>query len=169
VIDNRANMTATQAVSRTNIPNIIVMRGGRGACIPLTAPGFPVPALTSFVGTVQIVGMAANEAKLWRRAVAQEVAASGASESLIILPNGNAFEISYAVNAQFRHLLIYVTRLLYAGTYEPKHYRTRFDVPAFKTVRLTGTRAADGVTRYEKPLLATPEEVRRQQEDPTAR
>jgi len=80
--------------------------------------------MNSFVNTIRIVGMDDDESKRWYRAVAQELAANGASESLIVLPNGNAYEITYAVNVRKPYMLIYSTRFFLAGTYEPERYHT---------------------------------------------
>jgi hypothetical protein len=147
--------------------NLFVSRQGSGVCIPTTIPGYPVPALNSFVGTLRVVGLDDGATLAWHRAVAQEVAANGASESLIVLPNGNAYEITYAVNVRSPHSLIYSWRLLLAGTYEPKSYRTVQPAPEFRALQSIGTVAATGaadVVRHEKSLFSTPADLQREDE-----
>ena len=81
------------------------------------------------------------------------------------MPNGNAFEVTYAVNVQAPQSLIYGTRFLYAGTYEPKAYRIVRRSAGFKSIQTFGTRAADSdVVRHEKTLFTTPDELQREEE-----
>ena len=79
-----------------------------------------------------------------------EVAADGASESLILTPDGNAFEVTYAVNVQQPGLLIYASRFLHAGTYDAGRYRIVQRVEGFRSLAMTGTGAAGGAVRHER-------------------
>jgi hypothetical protein len=124
-----------------------------------------VPAQTSFTGTVRVVGMDEAETREWRRSVSQEIAAYGASVSLIVMPNRNAFEVTYAVNVQSPQSLVYTSRFLYAGTYELPAYRIVRENPGFKSMSMIGSRShSSDVVRYEKSLVTTQEELRRDAE-----
>jgi hypothetical protein len=156
----------TQAVANTsvtvvpsNASTLYAAREGLGACIPLTLPGYPIPALNTFVGTLRIVGMEAAVEERWHRAIAQEVAAEGASESLIIASSGKAHEITFAADLQDPASLIYGMRTLEAGTYDASRYRSvhRVDVKGFV---LTGRGGTGGAIRYRKSILTTPGDLR---------
>lgn len=147
-----------------NARNIFLARQGFGACIPVTAPGYSVPAVNSFVNTIRVVGMNDEDARRWYRTIAQEIAAFGASQSLVIASNGNAFEVSYALHLQLPDTLIYSSRLLYARTYDVERYRIVQRVPDLKSISTTGSGATGGVIRHEKSLLSTPADIARAQE-----
>jgi hypothetical protein len=105
------------------------------------------------------------ETREWRRGVSQDIAAYGASVSLIVMPNRNAFEVTYAVNVQSPQSLVYGSRFLFAGTYELQAYRIVRDNPGFKSMSMMGSRSASSdVVRYEKSLVTTQDELRREAE-----
>jgi len=143
--------------------NHLVIRQRAAACIPTTAPGYPIPAANSFIGTVRVVGMDTEQERVWRNAIAQELAAFGASDSLIIMPNGNAFEVSYAVNVQAPYMLVYSRRFLHKGTYDAKRYRVVQTGEKFSSLSVQQQGSGDEV-RSEKVLYSTPAELNREQE-----
>lgn len=143
--------------------NLLVIRQRSGACIPTTLPGYPIPAANSFVGTVRVAGMDKEQERAWRNAIAQEVAAFGASDSLVVMPNGNAFEVSYAVNVQTPYALVYSRRFLHKGTYDAKRYRIVQRGEQFSSLVVLQQGSGDEV-RFEKPLYSTAEELTREQE-----
>ena len=151
-----------QALSNPGSGSLLVIRQRTGACIPTTPPGYPIPAANSFVGTIRVVGMDEAQERAWRTAIAQEIAAFGASDSLIVMQDGNAFEVSYAVNVQAPHALVYSRRLLRKGTYDPKRYRTVQRGERFTSLQMLQQSSADEV-RSEKVLYSTPEDVTREQ------
>jgi len=161
--NGRSYKEVTRVMSNSSASNILVARQGIAACIPTTVPGYPVPAVNSFIGTIRVVGMEEAEAKNWYRAIAQEIGASGVSDSLIVFPNGNAIEVTYATNLQSPQALIYSNRFLFAGSYDAARYRTVHRVAGIKSISTTGS-SVGGVTRYEKSLVTTPEDVKRAQD-----
>jgi len=163
-VNGRSYREFARLVSLPGAKNVFLARQGVGACIPVTPPGYPVPAVNSFVGTIRVVGMDDNDAKRWYKAIAQEIAVNGASESLVIAPNGNAFEITYAVNVQSPHTLIYSSTLLYARTYETERYRIVQRVANFKSLSTIGTGSKGSAVQYEKSLISTPDDVKRDQD-----
>lgn len=97
-------------------PAVFVTRGAYGACVSTTSGGYPVLSVDSFAGSISVVGMSDAENREWLSKVAQHIAAEGRSESLVALQNGNAFEVTYAVDARSPSRLLYKTRFLLAGT-----------------------------------------------------
>lgn len=162
LIDGAKTPNLRSTVSMPNAGKVLLARQGVAACIPTTLPGYPVPVLHSFTGTIRVVGMTGSQERSWHGAVVQEVAAFGASESLVVLPNGNAFEVTYAVNVRSPDSLIYGSRILFSGSYDAARYRTVVKAPEFKTLILTGNVfSGSDVPRFEKLLLTTPEELKR--------
>lgn len=151
------------SLSLSGSGNLFVIRQRTGVCIPTTVPGYPIPAANSFVGTVRVVGMDEEQERAWRHAIAQEIAAFGASDSLVVMPNGNAFEVSYAVNVQAPYALVYSRRLLHKGTYDATRYRIVQRGERFSSLSVLQRGSGDEV-RFEKPLYSTPEELTREQE-----
>ena len=139
---------------------LFVTRGSYGACVPITAAGYPIAAIDSFAQTVTTNGMTEEESQAWYRGVAQEIAANGSSESLVISPNGNAFEVRYVVDVRQPTQLLYNTRFMLAGTYTPANYRTVARPVHFKSIATTGS-TTNGVTRQTKSVVSTPEEVQK--------
>jgi hypothetical protein len=163
-INGRSYREFVRLVSLPSAKNVFLARQGVGACIPITIPGYPVPAVNSFVGTIRVIGMDDGDAKRWYRAIAQEIAVNGASESLVVAPNGNAFAVTYAANLRSPHTLIYSSTLLYARTYEPERYRIVQRVANFKSLQTMGTGTKDNVTQFEKSLISTPNDLKRDQD-----
>jgi hypothetical protein len=153
---------AIQALSTQDSGSLLVVSQRTGACIPRTPPGYPIPAANSFVGTIRVIGMDEEQERAWRTAIAQEIAAFGASDSLVVMRDGNAFEVSYAVNVQAPYSLIYSRRLLRKGTYDPKRYRIVHRGELFTSLQMLQQSSADEL-RSEKVLYSTPEDMTREQ------
>ncbi len=143
--------------------SLFMARQRTGACIPTTPPGYPIPAVNAFVGTVRVVGMDTAQERAWRTAIAQEIAAFGASDSLVVMRNGNAFEVTYAVNVQAPYALVYSRRFLQKGTYDAKRYRIVQRGEQYSSITVAQRGSGDEV-RFEKPLYSTAEEVTREDE-----
>jgi hypothetical protein len=158
--DGRPYRDFVSTIRLRDARHLITTRREFVACIPTTVPGYPVPALNSFLGTVSVNGMTDTEAQMWYSSIARDIAATGASESLILAGNGNAFEVSFAVNLRMPSALIYLTRFLWAGTYDPTRYRTVVKPLDFKGLSTTRTGGSDGEARAEKSLITTPDDVR---------
>ncbi len=151
------------ALSNPGSSALLVVRQRTGACIPTTVPGYPIPAVSSFAGTIRVIGMDREQDRAWRYAIAQEIAAFGASDSLVVMREGNAFEVSYAVNVQAPHALIYSHRFLRKGTYDPKRYRIVQRGEQFRSIEVLQQGSGDEL-RFEKILYSTAEEVKRDQD-----
>lgn len=146
-------------------PNMLITRQGFAACVPVTPPGYPVPALNSFLSSVRVLGMSEEEERKWHRAVAQDIASAGASDSLVVMPNGNAFEVSYAVNLQAPVALIYMTRFMLAGAYDRAAYRTVLASPGYRSISTAAVGPPGSrVPRHEKTIVSTPDDIKRDQE-----
>jgi len=158
-----APTTTLHALSSLGSHSLLLIRQRTAACIPTTPPGYPVPAVSSFVGTIRVIGMDPAQERAWRIAIAQEIAAFGASDSLIVMRSGHAFEVSYAVNAQTPHALVYSQRFLRKGTYDPARYRVVQRGEQYARVEMLQLGSGHEV-RFEKVLHSTPEELAREQE-----
>lgn len=156
-------VNSIHVLSNAKSDAMIVIRQRTAACIPTTAPGYPVPAANSFVGTVHVVGMTPEQERDWRIGIAQEIAAFGASESLVVMRNGDAHEVSYAVNVQAPYGLVYSRRLLRKGTYDAGRYRIVQQGDPFTSVLMV-QQVSDTMARSEKSLFSTPQELAREQQ-----
>lgn len=158
-----APASTLHALSSPGSHTLLLIRQRTAACIPTTPPGYPVLAASSFVGTIRVIGMDPGQERAWRIAIAQEIAAFGASDSLVVMRNGNALEVNYAVNAQAPHALVYSRRFLRKGTYDPTRYRIVQRSDQYTSVELLQLGSGHEV-RFEKALHSTPEELAREQE-----
>jgi hypothetical protein len=158
-----APASTLHALSSPGSHMLLLIRQRTAACIPTTPPGYPIPAASSFVGTIRVIGMDPAQERAWRIAIAQEIAAFGASDSLVVMRNGNGFEVNYAVNAQAPHTLVYSRRFLRKGTYDPTRYRIVQRSDQYTSVEVLQLGSGHEV-RFEKALHSTPEELAREQE-----
>ena len=149
----------------TATPAMFVTRGAYGACVATTSAGYPVLGVDSFANSVYVIGMTEAENHAWFRRIAQEVAADGSSESLVVSPNGNAFEVSYAIDARRPSQLLYNTKFLLAGTFKPSNYRIVVNPAIFKSISATTTSGANGIQRSGKSIVSTPEDIKRAAEN----
>jgi hypothetical protein len=151
-----------QILSADGEPNMIATRRGVAACLPTTAAGFPVPALNSFAGTIRVIGMGEAETRAWRARIAQEIAASGVSASLVVMADGAAFEATYAVDLRLPARLVYATRFLPPGAYDRRRYRTVVDGAAHRSVSLSSAIEPGDIPLRRKSLIAAPEDEARE-------
>lgn len=142
-----------------------VTRGSYGACIHTTVAGYPILGVDSFANSVYVVGMTETENQDWFRRVAQEVTANGSSNSLLISPNGNAFEISYAIDARQAGQLIYKIKFMLSGTYKPTDYRVVIKPTVFKSISTVSSIGPTGAPRLSKSILSSPEDLKRAADD----
>jgi hypothetical protein len=151
-----------QILSAGGEPNMIATRRGMAVCLPTPAAGFPVPALNSFAGTIRVAGMGEPETRAWRARIAQEIAASGVSESLVVMADGAAFEATFAVDLRLPARLVYATRFLPPGAYDRRRYRTVVDGAAHRSISLSTAIEPGDIPLRRKSLIATPEDEARE-------
>ena len=157
-----------QLVLSRREPNMILTRRGLAACVQTTAPGFPIPALNSFASTIRVVGMGEADTRAWRSRIAQEIAAFGVSESLVVMTDGAAFEVIYAVDLRAPDRLVYASRFLPPGSYERRRYRTAIDGAAWRSVAVSTAAEPGEIPLRSKSLISTREDERWERERATA-
>lgn len=164
-IQAKTYRSASNTYYASGTPSMYLTRGEYGACVATTNAGYPVLAVDSFANSVYIVGISEAQNRDWYRKVAQEIAAEGSSESLVVMQNGNAFEVSYAIDARSPAQLIYKIKFLQAGTYKPSNYRIVENPATFKSISVITTSGPNGVQRASKSIVSTPDDLKRDAEN----
>lgn len=160
-IQTKGYRTSSQTYYATATASIFITRNEYGACVATTPPGYPVLGVDSFVNSVYVNGMTDSQTQEWFRKIAQDIAVDGSSESLVIMPNGNAFEVAYAINARSPAELLYMIRFMQAGTFKPENYHIVEIAPGFKSISSTTTSGSNGVQRASKSIISTPDDLKR--------
>ena len=160
-IQNKEYVKSSMSYYVPTTPAIFVTRGAYGACVATTSAGYPVLGVDSFANSVYVFGMSEAENQAWFRRIGQEVAADGSSESIVLSPNGNAFEVSYAIDVRRTTQLLYKTRFLPAGTFKSSNYRIVVNPAIFKSISATATSGANGIQRTTKSIVSTPDDLKR--------
>src|SRR5262249_33156907 len=132
------------------------------ACIQRTAPGYPILPPASFETLIRAERLEPEERSRWLSAVAREVAAEGASESLLVMANGNAYEITFAAGLRARARIVYFDRFLRSGEYNAERYRTVGRAAGLKALGVTRSVGASGVPQMSRSPLRQPAAPRRE-------
>jgi hypothetical protein len=161
--DGRPAERLEQLLRARGEPNMILTRRGLAACVATTAPGFPIPALNSFASTIRVPGLGDAETRAWRGRIAQEIAAFGVSESLVLMPDGAAFEVTYAVDLRGPDRLVYASRFLPPGSYDRRRYRTAIDDAGSRSIAVSTVADPGQIPLRSQHLIALREDERREQ------
>ncbi|MBS7807242.1 DUF2059 domain-containing protein [Variovorax sp. PCZ-1] len=167
-VQNREFTRASTTYFNPDARAFYATRGERAACIKTTAAGYPILPPESFAGTVSVVGVSEEQLLEWRKKLARSIAATGSAASLLIFPNGNAFEINFAVQApNSPQTLVYSMRFRPNGTFAESDYGIVEKMPGMRSLSNTATAGADGIERKTRSVLVTADEIRRDNETRT--
>jgi hypothetical protein len=130
-------------------PAVVLAAGGRWACVPLSAQGFPRWPLEAMHGVIVPVGVPAELTAAWRRSLLEQVALDGVGRGLVVYPSGDADQvIVIAEQGQALHLKL-TRRLLRAGDYREDQFPAVLRHPGLKRL----------VTRSMGPGEGTPKRL----------
>ena len=111
-----------------------------GLVLPMSANGWAVIPLDTFVKTEDPDGASEGDKRAWYESIAKGLAASGSVSALILFDNGNGFDVSFSIDKDLT-VLHYDDKFMAAGSFQASSYSIVIRGAASLTTSSYGTPA----------------------------
>ncbi|WP_457420384.1 hypothetical protein [Roseateles sp. P5_E7] len=135
--DSALSFRGSSETRFTDATAFIVSQAGRWACVPRTAAGRPVWPLEAMDNIATIEGVDADNQRVWRLALLEQLRETGRARGLIRWPGGNGHEVEVELQPDRTLTAKWSSRFMKAGSFDEAAYLIVLRGDGLKSIRST--------------------------------